>query len=180
MIITVCGPAGSGKSSVSQEVAKRLGYKHYSMGDMRRKMAAERGINLTELNRIGEEKDFTDREVDEFQKKLGRTEDNFVIDGRTSWYFIPNSYKIYLDANLEVRALREFENDKLSEKFRSIDDAREGILKRDESDMVRYRKYYNLNVHDKKNFDLVIDTSNNTVEQTVNEILKSLKDLVGS
>ena len=175
MIITICGPAGSGKSSVSKLLAEKLGFRHYSMGDMRRKMAQETGITLAELNKIGEQEDFTDKDVDEYQKKLGETEDNFVIDGRMSWHFIPKSLKVYLDANIEVRSRREFENDKISEKFRSLEEAKEGIQKRDESDILRYRKYYNLNVHDKAHFDLVIDTSNNTIEQTVNEILEYVK-----
>ena len=176
MIITICGPAGSGKSSVSKALAKRLGYNHYSMGDLRRKMAAERGLTLAEFNKLGESEAFTDNEVDEYQAKLGKTEDNFVVDGRTSWYFIPNSVKIYVDADPDVRAKRELGNDKLSEEFNDIEDAKRGITERDESDVRRYRKYYNLDVHDKSQFDLVVDSSENRVDDTVEEIMEYLKE----
>lgn len=175
MIITICGPAGSGKSTVSKFLAEHLGYNHYSMGDMRRKMAAEHEMTLAELNKLGETEDFTDKDVDEFQKEIGKKEDNFVIDGRMSWHFIPHSVKIYLDADINIRTKREFENDKLSEKFQTLEEAKEGIIKRDESDGLRYNKYYNLDVHNKNQFDFVIDASDLTPEQTVEKILEYLK-----
>ena len=96
MIITISGQAGSGKSTVASLVSKALHFKHYSIGDMRRKMAEERGLTLTQLNKLGETQDFTDREVDDFQRRIGQEEDDFAIDGRTSWYFIPHSIAIYL------------------------------------------------------------------------------------
>jgi cytidylate kinase len=179
MIITICGPAGSGKSSASIELAKRLGYNHYSMGDLRRKMAAERDITIAELNKLGETEDFTDTEVDKFQENLGKTEDNFVVDGRTSWYFIPQSIKIHLDADVDIRAKREIENSKLSEKFQTIEDAKKGVIERDKSDVLRYMKYYDLDVWERSNFDLIIDTTELSVEQTVNKIIKYLKEKRG-
>ncbi|NIO22939.1 MAG: AAA family ATPase, partial [Candidatus Aenigmarchaeota archaeon] len=72
MIITIAGQAGSGKSSVAEFLAKRLGFKRYSMGDLRRKAAYERGMTLAEFNKLGEKDDFTDRFVDELQEKLGK------------------------------------------------------------------------------------------------------------
>ncbi len=96
LIISISGKAGSGKSTVSRLLAKNLGFRHYSMGDLRRKMAAGRGMTLAELNSLGEKEGFTDREVDEYQKKLGIKETNFVIDGRTSFHFIPHSVKYTL------------------------------------------------------------------------------------
>ncbi|MFH1364907.1 MAG: AAA family ATPase, partial [Candidatus Aenigmatarchaeota archaeon] len=89
MIISICGISGSGKSTISKLLAERLGYKHYSIGEIRRKMAVDRGMTLAELNKLGEKEDFTDKEVDKFQEELGKKEDNFVIDGRTSFHFIP-------------------------------------------------------------------------------------------
>jgi len=119
MIITICGQAGSGKSSIARVLAKRLGYKHYSMGDMRRKMAAERGITLAEFNKLGEKEDFTDREVDEYQAQLGKKEDSFVVDGRTSWYLISQSVKVYLIADIKSRAKRVFRDERSVERFKT-------------------------------------------------------------
>jgi len=171
MIIVICGPAGSGKSTISKIIAKKLGYKHYSMGDMRRMLASKRGMSLGEFNKFGETDPITDTEVDEFQKKMGEAEDNFVVDGRTSFHFIPHAIKIYLDADLKVRAQRELKLHKMVEKYRNLDDAIRGIEERDISDVKRYKKYYNLDVADKKHYDLIIDTTEITVEETVKRIM---------
>lgn len=58
--------------------------------------SAKRGMTLAEYNKLGETDPSTDIEVDEYQKKLGETEDNFIIEGRTSWHFIPHSLKFLL------------------------------------------------------------------------------------
>ena len=117
MIVTISGQAGSGKSTVAKLLARALHYRHYSIGDMRRRMATERGLTLAQLNALGEAEAFTDQDVDEFQRKLGEEEDELVIDGRTSWYFIPHSTKVYLDARLGERAKRVFSEERESERF---------------------------------------------------------------
>jgi len=90
MRITINGIAGSGKSTVAKYLAKRFKLKYYGMGEIRREMAKKRGITLSELDKLGEKKSFTDKLEDNFQKKL-RKKDNIIVDGRLSWYFIPNS-----------------------------------------------------------------------------------------
>ena len=175
LIISIGGRAGSGKSTVSRLLAKKLGFRHYSMGDLRRKMARERGMSLAEFNRLGEREDFTDREVDEFQKELGKKEGGFVIDGRTSFYFIPHSVKILLEADNRLRAERVFKDERQAEKFRSMEEAERGIEERDRSDIKRYKKYYGIDVADRKNYGLIIDTTRLTEEQTVDKIMGFLK-----
>ncbi|NCN22588.1 hypothetical protein GW934_03820, partial [Candidatus Falkowbacteria bacterium] len=74
-------------------------------------------------------------EVDEYQKKLGETEDNFIIEGRTSWYFIPNSLKIYLDVSLEEGAKRIFLSLKAKNErneasgLKSLEDVKASVIK---------------------------------------------------
>ena len=141
MIITISGSEGSGKSSVGKLLAKKLDYKHYSVGDYRRKLALDIGVDINELNKLGETKDFTDKGPDEWQTKLGNTEDNFVIDGRLSYYFIPNSFKIFLDADEKVRAERIFKDHRKSEKYTSVENAVSELRKRRESDKNRLKHY---------------------------------------
>ena len=57
MIIVLGGRAGSGKSTIAKEVAKKLGYKHYSMGDLQRNIAKEKGISLLELGKLQRRKE---------------------------------------------------------------------------------------------------------------------------
>src|SRR3989338_11659150 len=96
MIIVISGRAGSGKSTIAKALSKRLNLKHYSMGDLTRQVAKERGITLLELGKLEESDDSIDRAIDNKQRELGKG-DNFVIDGRLSAFFIPHAtFKIFL------------------------------------------------------------------------------------
>ena len=98
--------------------------------------------------------------------ELGKKEDNFVIEGRTSWYFIPQSIKIYLDVSLEEGARRIFNNLQLNNdrnegnNLNTLDDVLASNKQRYESDHLRYQKYYNIDVYDPKNYDFYLDTTN--------------------
>ncbi|NUM42573.1 MAG: AAA family ATPase, partial [Leptospiraceae bacterium] len=99
MIISISGAHGSGKSTVAQMLAKKLFWPRYYIGGLRREAAKKRGLTLAEYNALGETDPTTDTEVDEYQRQLGLSSDNFIIEGRTSWYFIPHSFKVYLDVS---------------------------------------------------------------------------------
>ena len=178
MIITISGTAGSGKSTVGKLLALKLGFKHYSMGDVQRQIAQEKGITLLELGKL-EEKDRTiDKMVDQKQIDLGKNEDNFVIDGRLSFHFIPNSLKIFLDGNLDVRARRIFHDqlsDRSAEKNLSPEDTKKKIKEREASEIKRYAIYYAINPYDKSNYDLIIDGTDMTIEENADRIIAFIK-----
>jgi predicted cytidylate kinase len=180
MIISITGKAGSGKSTIAQRLADALQYKRYYIGGLRRKMAAERGMTLEELNTLGEREDWTDREVDEYAERLGKSEDNFVIEGRTMFHFIPSSVKIFLDVSEEEGARRIYSHLKDGggadrNEARDLDSV-EAVLaanrKRIASDIVRYQKYYGIeNVYDPKHFDLWLDTTKLTPDEVFDQVL---------
>jgi cytidylate kinase len=178
MIITISGLPGSGKSSVGRELAKRLNYEFMSVGDLRGQMAIAKGLTLDELNKLGETEDWTDKEADEKQKEIGRTKDNLVMEGRLSWHFIPNSFKVLLTVDLPTSAKRILQNtaDRPDEKEPlTLAEAENMIKERIVSDDRRYQKYYGLNYLDHKNYDLVIDTSSKPIAKIVAEILDKVK-----
>lgn len=172
MKITIAGEAGSGKGTVRDILKQKLGYETWSMGDMRREIAKKHKLTIHELNKIGEKEDWTDKEVDNFQKKLNRKE-NLIVEGRLSWYFIPDSLKIFLDVSPEVAAKRIFNHKRCTEtKTKDIKEMEEKTKERKQSDIKRYEKYYNVNPYNKENFDVVIDTTNKTPEEVAEKILK--------
>lgn len=174
MRITITGTPGSGKGTLAKALAEKLGLKRYSIGDMRRKMALKKGLSLAELNRLGEEERWTDEEVDSFLKRLNE-EDDVVVDARLGWFFIPRSFKIFLDADEEERARRMLARKRPEESFETLEEVVMANRERVESDKKRYAKYYGVNPYDKSLFDLVLDTTGKSPEETVREVLKALK-----
>jgi len=183
MIITITGLPGSGKSTAADALAKQFNLKRYYMGGIRRDAAKERGLTLEEFNKIGESEDWTDKMVDDYQKKLGETENNFIIEGRTSFFLIPNSLKIFLDVDLKIgaeRIFKEIQNsieDKRNEgKFNSVEETLESLKNRVSSDTKRYQKYYKINVLDPKQFDVFLDTTNLNAKEVIQILSKKIEE----
>lgn len=185
MIVSISGVQGSGKSTIAKMIAEKLNWPRYYMGGIRREAAKKMGLTLAEYNKLGETDPSTDLAVDKFQEELGKTKDNFIIEGRTSWYFIPQSLKIYLDVKIEIGAQRIFENlktnssrneDKNLDTFESV---LESVKKRQISDDKRYKQYFNIDVYDKNNYDFCLDTSDVDIktvfEKTLDFIEKNQK-----
>jgi len=176
MIITISGMPGSGKTTVGKMLAKRLGWKFYSVGDLRGKVASEMGITIDELNEIGKKEFWTDQKADELTKKLGEAEDDFVIDGRLAFRFIPHSFKVFLSADLKKSALRIFRDQRGDEKKAGSEkEVLDSIRKRLDEDDGRYKRYYGIDFLNKKNYDLVIDTTEMRPEEVASAILKAMK-----
>lgn len=177
MIITLGGLPGAGKSTIKNLLADELGIKAYSMGDMRGEMAKSRGLTIDQLNDIGLVDSSTDTEVDEFQKTLGETQDDFVIDGAMSWYFIPQSKKIYLAVDPKVAAERIFadrqDNPHRTDEpeYTSVEATQQTLAARAAHNDTRYQKWYGASYLDPKNYDLVIDTTNLTTDEVLKQIL---------
>ncbi len=178
MKVTISGTPGSGKTTIARMLAKKLGLKHYSAGNIRRKMAIERGLTINELNKLGEKEDFTDREVDEYQQKLGK-EDNIMVDGRLSFHFIPDSVKIFLKTDIEEGAKRILGHKRKEEGYSDVEDVENALRERMESDKKRYKKYYNINCYDEGHYDYVLDTTDLTIREVLQKLLKFIKQFRG-
>ena len=175
MIITISGKAGSGKSTVAKEVAKKLNLKHYSIGDLMRQIAKEKNMSLIELSRLAEKDSSIDTELDKKNIEL-REEDNFIIDGRLTAFFIPYAeLKVFLDCKDKVRAERILNDKREEEKSRNISALIKTIRQREQSERKRYKNLYNVDCYDKKLYDLIIDTTNLSVNEVVEKIIKAVK-----
>ncbi len=180
MIITITGALGSGKSTVAKAIASELSYKHYSTGDFMRQMAKDKGISLLDLTKIADTDRSVDDELDNWQIKLGKEEDDFVIDGRLSWHFIPNSIKIFLGVTEEEGAQRIFDQKRSHEADNSdYDKTLENIKIRKTSEQARYLKLYNVDLYDLSGYDIIIDTSGVPAEEVIKKVLEGITKITG-
>ncbi len=181
MIITITGDEGSGKSTIAKLLAKKLNLDHYYMGKIRREAAKAKNMTLAEYNCYGEQHPETDYEVDEYQKQLGKTQNNFIVEGRTSWFLIPGSTKIYFKVDPREGAKRVFaelqkNNHRNEDKnLQTIEDVIKSHQKRRTSDQLRYQKYYSKDCFAEENFDLILDTTNLTPKEVLTKTLEHIK-----
>lgn len=179
-IITINGWLGSGKSSAAKAVSKELNYQHFSSGDFFRQVGLDLGLTVTELNIRAE----TDPQIDVMtDNKLRSMRDakDVVIDSRTAYHWIPESFKVYLTLPREIakerilRSLAEDEMRKKTEKSGTPEEVYDNMVKRFESEQKRYWDLYQIDNTDIQSYDLVIDTHANGLEQTANKILTEYK-----
>lgn len=177
MIISLSGLPGAGKSTVKALLAQQLNLKSYSMGDMRGKMALDRGMTIDEFNELGMTESFTDHEVDAYQETLGRTEDDFIIDAWLSWHFIPHSFKVFLTIDPQIAAQRIFasrqqESGREDEpEYETVEETRETLAKRVAQNQERYQKWYKIDFLDMSHYDFILDTTNLTPQEVAERIL---------
>jgi predicted cytidylate kinase len=175
MKIVICGPGASGKSSVAKLVAKELGYRHYSMGDFQRELAAERGLSIAEWGRLEASDDKYDRVVDQRMANIGKKEDDFVIDTWLGAHFVPDAIKVYVDAEIAIRAGRRLKHKRPTEHYPTLDEVRKGMLERESVNRERWIRYYGFDYADMSHYDLVIDTSEISIPQVVDRVLDFIK-----
>ncbi|MCS6929572.1 MAG: cytidylate kinase family protein [Saprospiraceae bacterium] len=173
--ITITGDLGSGKSAVARRLCELTGFEYFSTGRLQRQLAEELGVDTLTLNRLAEIDPTIDYRIDEAIKALGQSPGQYVVDSRLAWFFIPNSYKVYLTVEARTAAERIFGDlTRRGEQYQSIEEAMEKIAARKASENARYLRLYGADCENMANFDLVLDTTHRTVEEVCERILLSL------
>ncbi len=187
-IITIAGKPGSGKSSTATLVAAELGFEHYSSGGMFRAAVKEQGKELLQANQSaeGEGNDGPDLDaiVDGKIRELGDTKDRFVIDSRTAWHWIPESFKVLLDLDVSIGAQRAWDDtDEARRAVESMGSSPEDyatlLQARLDSENRRYHDLYNIDPYNVNNYDLVVNTALHDKEQVGAMVLKAFYEWVG-
>ena len=177
-IITLGGMPGSGKSSTGRKLAELLGYKRLSSGDFFRDMAHKRGISVEEINKVAENDISLDHATDAWIRTQGENQD-FVIDSRTAFHWIPNAFKVFLKLDPHVAAQRTFlhiqKEGRIGQIAVSAEDVYEKTLARIDSERNRYATLYGLDYTDESQYDLIVDTGPNDLETVVGVIADAYK-----
>lgn len=181
-IITISGKPGSGKSSTADKVAELLGYTRHSSGDMVRKVLKQNKMTLEEYNQRAENDYDLDEQVDEQLRALRDSKD-VVIDSRLGFYWIPESFKVYLDLDLDIATARIFK-DTVSNNMRSavgtsstsLDSVSRQVKERMLNEQNRFRKIYGVDPYNKNNFDLIVDTSRQNPQSVAIAVFDAYKE----
>jgi cytidylate kinase len=171
-IITLSGKPGSGKSSTADRVAEMLGYTRYSAGEDVREKIHKQKSTLQQFNKHAETHPEVDHRIDEELRKL-RDHKDVVIDSRLGFYWIPESFKVYLDLDNDVAIARIFKDatmntgrSKSGEGSQTMENVMDQVEERMQSERARFKKLYGVNPYSIEHFDLVIDTARHS-PQTV-------------
>ena len=174
MRITISGPPGSGKTTVAKLLAEKLRYPLISGGDIFRKMAKEKKMNLVGFGKYAEKHWEIDKKIDGEIVRRAKELENVIVDSRLSgWLMHLNnipSLKVYINASQETRVRRL-----LQREDGSIEKIREEMLKREMSEKKRYLEIYGIDFSSLKIYDLVINSDNLTPEDVVSWIMDVIK-----
>ncbi len=171
--ITLTGDLGSGKSAVSNLLCARTGYEYISTGRIQRQLAQELGLDTLEMNRRADTDPTIDERIDGIFIALGQDPKGYVVDSRMAWFFLPHSFKVYLQADVRIAAQRILNDPhRNSEQYTSVEEAAGKIIARKQSENARFLQKYGADCTNLHNFDLVIDTSSRSPEAVANLILR--------
>lgn len=172
MIITLTGKPCTGKSTTAEIFVEKYKFKRVYAGAIFKQVARELGVDITDLA-SSEQILSIDIEVDNQLKQLYESskDENILIESRTSWSFMPEAFNVFIDVSDDVMAERLFKSSRSElERGSSVKEAKEKVVKRYMSDVNRYKKLYNIDCDNLNNYDLVVDNSVMSPEETADKI----------
>ncbi|MBO5713474.1 MAG: cytidylate kinase family protein [Clostridia bacterium] len=168
--ISLAGDLGSGKSTVGAILAKKYSLEKVSIGQIQRDMATEMGMDTVAFNKYMESHPEYDKILDDKLREYEVKNGNYIFDSRLAWHFVPSSFSVYMTVNVEIAAKRIISANRETEQYASIEDAVKKLTSRRESESLRYKEFYGLDITDLSNYKLVVNTDGQTPEQTAEEI----------
>lgn len=185
-IITISGTPGSGKSTIAQGLREELKAKRIYVGGIRRKIAEEKNMTLAELNQYAMSHPETDVDVDKAAsqeaRRLARNHP-VIVEGRTQYHFLPESIKIFVVVDIKIGAKRIWESiqnenqqQRNEAKVNNYEELEQKVIERGKNDFKRYKKYYNIDYTDQKQYDFVIDTGRISAKQATQKVLNFIKN----
>ena len=181
--ITVSGDLGAGKSTFAKHLSEELEVPRIYAGGLLREKAAERGMTLAELGASMENDKELDLWVDSVTTKRSEELERGIFEGRTAWHFVKNpTARLFFSVDDRIAAERIWgdKNNPNRDKYTSIEHVIEANNARRTSEIKRYKQYYDIDVYDHKNFDIIIDTSKISLEDVYKQAIIALAEHIQS
>lgn len=142
----------------------------------------EQANNIPELSEI---RKIVDEIIDEKIKHMGeeinqeyRPDEVWIVDSRLAFRNIPDSFSVRLTCRPDIAGKRLFEDKSRGKEDSGYKNVQEAIQQREErknGEIRRYKKRYDVDLTDEKNYDLLIDTSFSSIEDISDTILMGLE-----
>ncbi len=158
MIIAISGKAGSGKSSVGERVAQILGLRVVSHSF--KTLAQKTGKTLMEIQKEAASNPAIDKDMDEIIRSEAAKGDCVVVTWLGPWIVKHPDLRVWLDATDQTRAARISGRDGMGERA-----ALEHIRKRDADNRKRYLALYGIDIEDRNEFDITLNSGKFSIEQ---------------
>lgn len=178
--IVLNGDLGSGKSTVSIEIAKRLGLRRISVGDLYREMAQQRQMTALQLNLHAELDQAVDGYVDQLQQDIADSGEPLVVDSRLAWHFFRDALKVHMITEPTEAARRVLSRPSgPAESYTSLEEARAKLRERSESERGRFIIRYGVDKARLRNYDLVCDSTRATAQDVIEHIIGAYQGTIG-
>jgi cytidylate kinase len=158
-LISLAGDIGSGKSTVGRIVADALKAPYTSTGDMQRAVARSLGITTLQLNERCMKDPGLDRRIDDHLRALGCAQRAGVVDARLGWFFIPQSFKVFLSVDPAEAARRTSGAARAEEDNSDAGAVMKNNIARRQLENRRFLQLYGADCALLRNYDLAIDTT---------------------
>ena len=174
------GDLGSGKSTVSVEIAKRLGLRRVSVGDLYREMAQERQMTALQLNLHAELDQAVDGYVDQLQRDIAASGEQLVMDCRLAWHFFTDALKVHMITEPGEAARRVLARPSgPAESYTSLEEAKAKLRERSESERDRFLVRYGVDKARLRNYDLICDTTRASADEVIEHIIDAYEGRLG-
>lgn len=173
--ISISGLAGSGKSTVGKLLSEKLNYEFVSVGNYSRILAQdEYGMCINEFQELCRNNPKMDEKIDSYFTDYCQSISNLIIDYRLAFNFIDDCFHVYLNVSDDIAAKRIQQSDGRELELNYNIATLELIRTRNENMKIRFEKAYNVDFTNHKNYNLILNTDNQSPKEITQMILKNI------
>ncbi len=168
--ITVSGLVCTGTSTLSHLLSEKLGWERSSTGEMFREYSKQHRLPIEQTSL---RPDSITLEIDGMVKNKLRNENNLIMEGWLTGFLargVPGVFKILLVCDKALRIDRLVNRDNMT-----VEEAKEHLETREAENFKKWKRIYKTeDFWEPSKYDLVIDTYENSKEQTFQKTLEAI------
>jgi CMP/dCMP kinase len=175
--ITVSGEVGSGKTTLATDLISILevaGWKRLNVGAKFREFCEQNNYSIEQIENLGDE---VHEKFDEFQKSILAEEEKIIVESRLSGFL---AYELGMKDILSVFCFLPFDERVarvVNREIKTRNEVEVKIKERDEKDLKRYQKLYNVKDYRNHEYYKLYLTTNKPSIELAREVLNKMKSM---